>query len=285
MVVKVLNIKNGSQELTISGIKDIRDAHVHKTPFTMNCFSKLRVKVTSGAKVRVEIFHTQQTLEVEVVYDNNGAALGVESRGDGGMMQQVNDGVTPKICKQEGHGAKEEEQGGDKKHLELKSNEVIKDVVESEEYKGLKNFGGEKRFEMVKDVVKSKEKPHGFCEQKGKGAEEHNQGVKELYTKSKSIEVLNDVAESEECKGLKIFGDEERSKIDMDLGESEDCKVLNSLGGKVGLEAEDILGSGSVVDMYEEVQVPFVKREVSGNVVSPDKTLMVTSFFLKKKRA
>ena len=56
MVVKVLNIKNGSQELTISGIKDIRDAPVHVTPFTMNCFSKHRVKVTLGAKVRVEIF-------------------------------------------------------------------------------------------------------------------------------------------------------------------------------------------------------------------------------------
>ena len=138
---------------------------------------------------------------------------------------------------------------------------------------------------MVKDIAKSEERPLGVCEQIGKGAAEHNQGVKELYTKSKSIEVLNDVAESEECKGLKIFGDEERSKIDMDLGESEDCKVLNSLGGEVGLEAEDILGSGSVVDMYEEVQVPFVKREVSGNVVSPDKTLMVRSFFLKKKRA
>ena len=136
---------------------------------------------------------------------------------------------------------------------------------------------------MVKDMVKSEEKPLGFCEQKGKGAEEHNQGVKELYTKSKSNKVVKDVAESEECKGLKIFGDEERSKIDMDLGESEDCKVLNSLGGKVGLENEDILGSGSVVDMYEEVQVPFVKREVSGNVVSPDKTSMVTSFFPEKE--
>ena len=110
----------------------------------MNCFSKLRVKVTSGAKVRVEFFHPQQTLEVEVVYGHDGAALGVESRGANGMMKQVNDGVTPKICKQEGHGAKEEEQEGDKKHLELKSSEVIKDVVESEEYNGLKNFGDEK---------------------------------------------------------------------------------------------------------------------------------------------
>ena len=136
---------------------------------------------------------------------------------------------------------------------------------------------------MVKDIAKSEEKPLGFCEQKGKGAEEHNQGVKDLYTKSKSIEVLNDVAESEERKGLKIFGDEERSKIDMDLGESEDCKVLNSLGGKVGLENEDILGSGSVVDMYEEVQVPFVKREVLGNIVSPDKTLMLSRFSSEKE--
>ena len=134
----------------------------------MNCFSKLCVKVTSGAKVRVEIFHTQQTLEVEVVYGHDGAALGVESRGEDRMMKQVNDGVTPMVCKQEGHGAKEEEQGGDKKHLELKSNEVIKDVVESQEYKGLKNFGGNKNFEMVKDVVKSEEKPLGFCEQKEK---------------------------------------------------------------------------------------------------------------------
>ena len=249
----------------------------------MNCFSKLCVKVTSGAKVRVEIFHTQQTLEVEVVYGHDGAALGVESRGANGMMKQVNDGVTPKVCKQEGHGAKEEEQGGDKKHLELKSNEVIKDVVESQEYKGLKNFGGKKNFEMVKDVVKSEEKPLGFCEQKGKGAKEHNQGVKELNTKWKSNKVVKDVAESEECKDLKIFRDEERSKIDRELGENEDCKVLNSLGGKVGLENEDILGSGSVVDMYEEVQVPFVKREVLGNVVSPDKTLMVRSFFPEKE--
>ena len=79
-----------------------------------------------------------------MVYDNNGAALGVESRGDDGMMKQVNEVLTLKICKQQGHGAKEEEQEGDKKHLELKSNEVIKDVVESEEYKGLKNFGDEK---------------------------------------------------------------------------------------------------------------------------------------------
>ena len=107
--------------------------------------------------------------------------------------------------------------------------------------------------------------------------------MKELNTKWKSNEVVQDVAESEECKDLKIFRDEESSNIDRELGEDEDCKVLNSLGGKVGFENEDILGSGSVVDMYEEVQVPFVKREVSGNVVSPDKTLMVTSCFPEKE--
>ena len=104
-----------------------------------------------------------------------------------------------------------------------------------------------------------------------------------MYTKLKSNEVVKDVAESEECKVLKIFGDEERTKMDRDLGESEECKVLNSLGGKVVLENEDILEMGSVVDMYEEVQVPFVKRELSGNVVSPDKTLMVTSCFPEKE--
>ena len=61
---------------------------------------------------------------------------------------------------------------------------------------------------MVKDIAKSEEKPLGFCEQKGKGAEEHNQGGKELYTKSKSNKVVKDVGGSEECKGLKIFKDE-----------------------------------------------------------------------------
>ena len=63
-------------------------------------------------------------------------------------------------------------------YLELKNDEVIRDVVESEEYKGLKSFGGEKRLKMVKDVVKSEVKTHGFCEQKGEGAEEHKQGGK-----------------------------------------------------------------------------------------------------------
>ena len=137
---KSFKCENGPQELTISSIKDVSDAPGHVIPSTMNCFSKLCVKVPSGAKVRVEFFHTQQTLEIEVVYGHDGAALGVESRGDNGMMKQVNDGVTPKICKQEGHGSKEEEQEGDKKHLELKSNEVIRDMVESEEYKVLKSF-------------------------------------------------------------------------------------------------------------------------------------------------
>ena len=43
---------------------------------------------------------------------------------------------------------------------------------------------------MVKDMVKSEEKPLGFCEQKGEGAEEHNQGGKVLHTKSKSNKVV-----------------------------------------------------------------------------------------------
>ena len=101
-----------------------------------------------------------------------------------------------------------------------------------------------------------------------------------MYTKLKSNKVVKDAVESEECNVKRT-----EMVRDRDVVESKDCKVLNSLGGKLVLENKDILETGSVVDMYEEVQVPFVKREVLGNVVSPDKTLMVRSFFLKKKRA
>ena len=41
-------------------------------------------------------------------------------------------------------------------------------MVESKEYKGLKNFGGKKRFEMVKDVVKSEENHLDFVNKKEK---------------------------------------------------------------------------------------------------------------------
>ena len=101
-------------------------------------------------------------------------------------------------------------------HLELKSNKVIRDVVESKEYQVLKNFGGQKGLEMVKDVIKREDKPHGSYEEKEEGSEEHFQRRKEAYTKLKSNEVVKDTVESEKCKVLKIFGDEERSKIDRD---------------------------------------------------------------------
>ena len=78
----------------------------------MNSLSKLRVKVTLGNEVRVEIFHSQETSEIVMIQGCEGDALSTNMRGEERNVKDLDDSVATRICEQKGQGTEDEEQGG-----------------------------------------------------------------------------------------------------------------------------------------------------------------------------